>query len=164
MIQNNMNWWEHVTKIVKKAGKRLYMLRLLKRTNANTKALSTVYITVIRPVLEYACQVWHFNIPEYLSDDIERVQKRVLRIILPKLCYADAREFINIPLLKERRETLCERFFLTHENLQTINELPNKSAATYDFRTKCKYNNYFCKTERFRKSFLPQIISKLNCN
>ena len=47
MIQNNMNWWKHVTKIVKKAGKRLYMLRLLKRANADTKALSTVYITVI---------------------------------------------------------------------------------------------------------------------
>ena len=75
MIQNNMNWLEHVTKI-KKAGKRLYMLRLLKWANADTKALSTVYITVIRPVLEYACQVWHGNIPEYLSDDIERVQKR----------------------------------------------------------------------------------------
>ena len=55
MIQNNMNWWEHVTKI-KKAWKRLYMLRLLKRANADTKALSTVYITVIRPVLEYACR------------------------------------------------------------------------------------------------------------
>ena len=163
MIQNNLNWWEHFTKIVKKAGKRLYVLRLLKR--ADTKALSTVYITVIRPVLEYACQVWHFNMPEYLSDDIERVQKRALRIILPELCYADAREFINIPPLKERQESLCERFFLKHENLQTINEfLPNKSAATYDFRIKCKYNNYFCKTERFRKSFLPQIISKLNCN
>ena len=91
MIQNNFNWWEHVTKIVKKARKRLYMLRLLKRANADTKALSTVYITVIRPVLEYACQVWHFNIPEYLSDDIERVQKRALRIILPELCYADPR-------------------------------------------------------------------------
>ena len=76
MIQNNMNLWEHVTKIVRKAGKRLYMLRLLKRANADTKALSNVYITVIRPVLEYACQVWHFNIPEYLSDDIERVQKK----------------------------------------------------------------------------------------
>ena len=75
MIQNNMNWWEHVTKIFKKAGKRLYMLRLLKQANADTKALSTVYITIIRPVLEYACQVWHFNIPEYLSDDIERFKK-----------------------------------------------------------------------------------------
>ena len=163
MIQNNMNWLEHVTKI-KKAGKRLYMLRLLKWANADTNALSTVYITVIRPVLECACQVWHFNIPEYLSDDIERVQKKI-RIKLPELCYADAREFINIPLLKERRESLCERFLLKHENLQTINEfLPNKSAATYDFRIKCKYNNYFCKTERFRKPFLPQIISKLSCN
>ena len=94
------------------------------------------------------------NIPEYLSDDIERVKKRALRIILPELCDADARESINIPLLKERQESLCKRFFLKHENLHTINEfLPNKSAATYDFRTKCKYNNYFCKTECFRKSF-----------
>ena len=107
-IQNNMNWWEHVTKIVKKAGKRLYMLRLLKRANADIKALSTVYITVIRPVLEYACQVWHFNIPEYLSDDIERIQKRALGVILPELCYTDAREFINISTLKERRESLCD--------------------------------------------------------
>ena len=43
-IQNNVNWWEHVTKIVKKAGKRLYMLRLLKRANAGTKAFSTIRI------------------------------------------------------------------------------------------------------------------------
>ena len=44
--------------------------------------------------------------------------------------------------------------FKAYENLQTLNEfLPNKSAATYDLRIKCKYNNYFCKTERFKKSF-----------
>ena len=41
MIQNNMNWWEHVTKIVKKAGKRLYMLRLLKR--ANKSVINRIY-------------------------------------------------------------------------------------------------------------------------
>ena len=87
MIQNNMNWCEHVARIVKKAGKRLYMLRLLKRANADAKTLSTVYTTVIRPVLEYACQVWHFNISGYLSDDIERVQRWALRIILPELSY-----------------------------------------------------------------------------
>ena len=94
MIQNNMNLCAHVTKIVKKAGKRLYMLRLLKRANADTKTLSTVYTTVIRPVLEYACQVWHFNISGYLRDDIERVQRRALRIILPELSYIEARELI----------------------------------------------------------------------
>ena len=36
-----MNWWEHVTKIVKKAGKRLYMLRLLKR--ANKSVINRIY-------------------------------------------------------------------------------------------------------------------------
>ena len=152
MIQNNLNWWEHVTKIVKKAGKRLYML-------SDTKALSTVYITVIRPLLEYACQVWHFNIPEYLSDDIERVQKRALRIILPELCYADATKFINIPLLKERRESLCERFFLKHENLkQLMNSYPINPPLHMIFWIKCRYNNYFCKTERFRKSFYRKLF------
>ena len=126
MIQNNMNWCVHVTKIVKKAGKRLYMLRLLKRDNADTKTLSTVYTTEIRPVLEYACQVWHFNISGYLSDDIERFQRRALRIMLSELSYTEARELINTPLLKDQRESLCERFFLKHENLQTLNEfLPN---------------------------------------
>ena len=105
-----------------------------------------------------------FNIPGYLSDDIERVQRRALRIILPELSYNDARELINIPSLKERREILCEQFFLRDENLQKLDEfLPNKSSSVYDTRGNCKYNNYYCKTERFRKSFLPQIISKLNC-
>ena len=46
------------------------MLRLLKRANADTKTLSSVYASVIRPVLEYGCQVCPFNISGHLSDDI----------------------------------------------------------------------------------------------
>ena len=52
----------------------------LKRANADTKTSSTVYVTVIRRVLEYPCQVWHFSIVGYLSDDIERVQRSALTI------------------------------------------------------------------------------------
>ena len=59
-----MKWNEHViNSIVKKAGKR-YMLRILKRSNANVDTLLTVHTTVIRSVLEYASQVWHLNIPD----------------------------------------------------------------------------------------------------
>jgi hypothetical protein len=58
------------------------MLRILKRSNANLKILLTVFTSIIRPVLEYACQVRHFNIQQYLSDEIEKIQKRALRIIL----------------------------------------------------------------------------------
>ena len=62
VVQNNLKWNLHVDSIVKKSSKCPYMLRLLKRFKADMKTLIVVYTTVIRPILEYACQVWHFNI------------------------------------------------------------------------------------------------------
>ena len=123
IVQDNLIWNEDVNHIVKKAGKRLYMLRVLKRSNADTSTLLTVYSTIIRPVLEYACEVWHCNITEYLSDDIEKIQKRPLRIVLPTASYhQEAREFTGIPLLKERRQTLRQRFLLrTHKSSRDQN-------------------------------------------
>ena len=52
LFQDNMNWNEHFTNVVKKEGKKLYMLRVLKRANADTNALITVYTTIFRPFLE----------------------------------------------------------------------------------------------------------------
>ena len=43
------------------------MLTLLKQANADLMTLYSVFITIIRPVLEYACQVWHVNIPSFRS-------------------------------------------------------------------------------------------------
>ena len=163
IVQDNMNWNEHVINVVKKAGKRLYMLRVLKRANADTNTLITVYTTIIGPVLEYACQVWHFNIQEYLSEDIEQIQLRAFRILFPLISNREARDFTGIPLLKERRESLCEQFFKKNENNDKLSELLHHKATTdYDMRPRCKYSNYLCRTERFRKSFFPQIISKEN--
>ena len=158
-----MNWNEHVTNVVKKAGKRFYMLRVLKRTNADTNALLTVYTTIIRPALEYACQVWHFNIQEYLSEDIEQIQWHAFRILFPLMSYREARDFTAFPSLKERRETFCEKFLKKNENNDKLGELLHYKATTdYNMRKRCKYNNYLCRTECFRKSFFPQIISKEN--
>ena len=66
------------------------MLGILKRSNANIETLLAVYTTIIRPVLEYATQVWYFNIPDYLCEEIEVVQKCALTIILPSLNYSRA--------------------------------------------------------------------------
>jgi hypothetical protein len=61
--------------------------------------------------LEYCNQIWHFNIPEYLSKDIERIQRRALRIIHQSLSYYDALMVCNIPTLHSRREQLCSAIF-----------------------------------------------------
>ena len=51
--------WNKLDNIVKKAGKRLYILYQLKRAGITQKDLVSVYVSVVRPVLEYACPVWH---------------------------------------------------------------------------------------------------------
>jgi hypothetical protein len=45
--------------------------------------LKAFYTGVIRSVLEYGAQIWNGSITGEQSNDIERLQKRALRIILP---------------------------------------------------------------------------------
>ena len=94
-----------------KAAKRLYILGILRCSNESTTDLVTVYVTLIRPLLEYGCIVWHFSIPLCLSDRLESIQKRALRIILPHYSYASALEILNLPSLLLRRESLCSKSF-----------------------------------------------------
>ena len=111
IVQDNMNWYEHVINVVKKAGKRLYMLRVLKRANADTNTLITVYTTIIRPVLEYACQVWHFNIQEYLSEDIEQIQRRAFRILFPVNELQRSSGFYWYPFTKRKKRIVMRTIF-----------------------------------------------------
>ena len=90
---------------------RLYCLRQLERANIATKELITSYKTCMRPVTEYACQVYHNSLPKYLSDNLERLQKRALRIILPEKTYAASLESSNLATMDDRRQTLTERLF-----------------------------------------------------
>ena len=56
------------------------MLYQLKRAGIRQKYLVSVYVSVVRPVLEYACPVWHTKLPHYLFDNIEVIQKRALHV------------------------------------------------------------------------------------
>ena len=52
-----------------------YTIRLHQCAGITQKDLVSVYVSVVRPVLDYACPVWHTNLPQYLSDNIEVIQK-----------------------------------------------------------------------------------------
>ena len=45
------------------------MLYQLKRAGIRQTDLVNVYVSVVIPVLEYACPVWHTNLPKYLSEN-----------------------------------------------------------------------------------------------
>jgi hypothetical protein len=64
------------------------MLYQLKRAEITQKDLVSVHVSVVRPVLEYACPVWHTNLPQYLCDNIEVIQKGI-KMYFPGLGYAE---------------------------------------------------------------------------
>ena len=84
-ISSDLSWNAHVDGILAKARKRVYkiMIYQLKRAGINQNVSVRICISVIRPVVEYACPVWHTILPKYLSDNIEIIQKRCLQIIFP---------------------------------------------------------------------------------
>ena len=76
ILRQDLKWNDHVDGITCKASKRLYLLRLLKRAVVDLDSLVQFYCTCIRSVLEYACQAFNSSLPAYLSNQIERIQKK----------------------------------------------------------------------------------------
>ena len=70
-LQNDLKWESHADDIIKKAAKRLYILRVLKRNGLDVDGLKTIFKTLIRSVLQYSCPVWHSSLPAYLSDPFQ---------------------------------------------------------------------------------------------
>lgn len=58
IVSDNLRWNAHVESICKKAAKRLYFLKQLKRAKVPSEDMLLFYTTCIRPVLEYACPVF----------------------------------------------------------------------------------------------------------
>jgi len=70
-----------------------------------------IYCSVVRSVLEYACAVWHPGLSNKLSTEIDRVQKRCLKIIYPNLSYSEALEKSGLVRLDSRREEITRCTF-----------------------------------------------------
>jgi hypothetical protein len=93
--------------------------------------------------LEYACPVFHRSLQAYLSDDLERLQKRALRIIYPDRHYSRALEVSSISTLFERRETIAAKHFneISNDpqhrlhNLLPVRNINNYSLRNKEFRT-----------------------------
>ena len=111
IISSDLTWNKHVNYIVSRASKRLFAICQLVRCGFSSSDIISVYCSLIRPILEYSCQVWHSGLTLRLSDEIESVQRRCLRIIFPQLSYADALFVAGLQRLDDRREQAVVKLF-----------------------------------------------------
>ena len=70
----------------------------LKKVSANKNC------SLIRSILEYASIVFA-NLPQYLSNALENIQKSALGIIVPSMPYSQALHLTGLPSLQERRDS-----------------------------------------------------------
>ena len=67
----------HISEVVKGVKKHLYFLC----PQVKSEELLLFYVTRIRPVTKYACPVHRHSLPQFLEVDLERSQRRALRIV-----------------------------------------------------------------------------------
>jgi hypothetical protein len=78
-ISNDGSWQKHIDLITKKAFTRVNILRKFKFI-LDRKTLENIYLTFIRPILEYADVVWD-NKTLFLMNKLENVQIEAARIV-----------------------------------------------------------------------------------
>ena len=110
--------------------------------------------------------LWHFGLTEKNKNDLERVQKSALRIILGKryTSYSDALNVLDIETLDDRRKSLC--FKVAKKCLEvkklkkmfprklTMHDMPKRDFEYY------KVNRTL--TKRYLNSAVPQMQRILN--
>ena len=113
IISNDLSWNEHCDSIHKKATKRLFVLRTLKRVGLGTNDLVLVYCSIVRSIVEYASPVWA-AIPLYLDELIESVQRKALKIIFGRVDYVEAWSWPAWSLLVTGEKELVSGLWLLH--------------------------------------------------
>ena len=156
-IDDDLKWKTNTEYIVKNAAKRLHFLKILKGCNAPREDLKTFYISAIRSILEYGTKIWHGSFTEEQSKNIERIQRRGMKIICPEQTYEQALIECGMEPLENRREKMCIKLINDMKGLiHELNELlPPTVGHVRERDTRLntnKFYNFKCRTERFSNS------------
>ena len=162
-FDNKLTWNLHIEEVVKKVSKRIYYLIQLKRASIPRHDLVLFYVTCIRSVIDYGIPVIYYSLPKYLRSELERLQKRAIRIICPNTNYEDALISCGLESLSVHHENICTSLFQTvvaEENHKLRSLLPPTHTSFYDLRNDKKFEIFRCNTNRFQTSFFVASYHK----
>ena len=166
VITDDLRWEQNTSHLVRKANGRMELLRRVASFGTDIQDLKTIYILFVRSQLEQSSVVWHSSLTEQQKNDLERVQKSALKIILgPKYeSYKKALEILDLEPLDQRRDYLCLRFALKcTRNERTRHMFPlNEKKHDMNLRKTEKYKVTHANTDRLRKSPIIYMQHLLN--
>ena len=165
VVDSELKFHKQTAAAVKKANQ---VLGIIKKTihTKNEKTIPLLYMSLIRPHLEYANVVWG---PKYKLDQqkIERVQRRATKLIenIKDLPYQDRLRALNMPSLQHRRlrGDMIETFKIITGVLNVDKETFFKSSRNVGTRGHC-YKLYKQHASTFQKqnSFSNRVVNEWN--
>ena len=166
LLSTNLSWSAHIGSVCSKAKRILGLIYRRFYGSASHDTLKQLYLSLVRPHLEYACQVWD---PHLIKDRkmLEDVQKFGCRLAAHQwdIGYQELLEMFDIQTLEQRRlhlklglmfkiiHRLC--YFPSFPEIR--DNLPNLR-ATHSLQLVPP----FARTNTYKNLFFPQTISVWN--
>ncbi len=146
IINNKLTWHDHVEYISSKASCRIYFLCILRWAGKPPTDIIRMYTSVIRSVLEYACEVWHSGLTKEQSDTLEHLQTYRL-------------------YTKGEKPNVVSYLLPWKDQTHKLHHLLPKEQNKSNLRQFRKYEPFKTKTERFRKSPITcMLYNYQDCN
>ena len=102
---------EHIKALRRRFYARWWVLYHLRHHGFNQEELARVYKTVVRPIFDYCCVVYHPLLNDNQDQLLDRLQRQALKIIYGKdLTYTQMREKAGVTTLRQRRIDLSDSF------------------------------------------------------
>ena len=166
ILTDNLSWDMNTANIVKKANARMQLLRKVATFGTAQDELKDVYVLFIRSLLEQSATVWHSSLTEENRNDLERIQKTAVKLILGDRYknYEQALSELDLENLDDRRTSLCKTFAQKCcKNPKTSNMFPkNQKMHNMDKRKPEVYKVQHANTERLQKSSIIYMQNLLN--
>ena len=165
LLSKDLSWSPHVNVICSKACKILGLLYRRFYRFSNSDMIRQLYISLVRPHLEYACHVW----APHTSRDInvlESVQKFACKLASHRWngnTFEELLVIANLPTLERRRLELklCHLFKIIHNLVYFPNNVFVNRERSQRSTHHC-LSQPFARTNSYFYSFVPHTISIWN--
>ena len=143
MIDDHLNWHEHINILIKRLNQRLYFLRRLRSFNFSTESLKMFYNSTLESIICFGISIWGCSISNKDKSRIEKIIRKSSKIIN---CNLNTLDF------------LYKKYCFNKFSMITKDE----SHPLFNTFSKSSRSGHFiqpsARTERYRNSFVPSSV------
>ena len=146
-FDNKLKWSNHISHLISKCKQRLYFLRVLNSFHVNQDLLHLFYTTMVQSVLCYNLVSWWSVASSGDKISINRIRRQASKITRTNLPLVDVlytNQVVNkVKWIKDQDLHPLESYYQTMRSGTRLRAIP-------------------CRTQRYRKSFVPNSIHLFN--